>query len=129
MEFTNNKHKLPFLKAVIFIGEECGVERVEQELGITAEQYAEIVVDFERMISLENYILQWVADSNYGEISKHDAYDLGYDMKSDIEDSEFNPVQKINEEWEQEYDEWFDLFLEEEIMPILVAHGANYEEQ
>ncbi len=82
-------------------------------------------------VGIKEYILKWLEESNYldefGTLNGKSAYDVGYDMKSDFEDCEYNPVQKINEEWEQEYDEVFDEMLEENIIPILVELGAVAE--
>lgn len=64
-----------------------------------------------------------------GTLSKHVASDIGYDIKSDIEASRFNPLSAYgNYDYEVAFDEWYDLFVWDEIIPILVELGAIDEE-
>lgn len=75
---------------------------------------------------LREFVHTWVKEYNYlnarGTLSDRDAYDVGYDLKPDIEESMFNRAEK------DDFDDWYDLFLEDEIIPILVELGAIYEE-
>ena len=55
------------------------------------------------------------------------ASDLGYDLKSDFCDSEFNPTSKREECWEEAQDDWYDDFVFAEVVPIVVYLGATIE--
>lgn len=55
------------------------------------------------------------------------ASDLGYDLKSDFCDSEFNPISKNEECWEEAQDDWYDDFVFAEVVPIVVYLGATTE--
>lgn len=55
------------------------------------------------------------------------ASDLGYDLKSDFCDSEFNPISKNEECWEEAQDDWYDDFVFAEVVPIVAYLGATTE--
>ena len=73
--------------------------------------------------SLEEYILQWAKrhhrlDRN-GTLEGKNCYDVGYDMKPDIEVSIFNEAPRDC------FDYWFEFFLDDCIVPILLNLGAK----
>lgn len=80
---------------------------------------------------LEEFICDWAKKYNYfhsdGTFGGDVASDLACDLKSDIEASEFNPINKSMDNWEDVYDEWYDDFAEVEIIPLLLIHGAVIE--
>lgn len=55
------------------------------------------------------------------------ASDLGYDLKSDFCDSEFNPISKSEECWEEAQDDWYDDFVFAEVVPVVAYLGATIE--
>ena len=62
-------------------------------------------------------------------------YDIAYNLKPIIQDNEFNPFsadERASEDYDQALDDWFDGFIESDILPILrrVAYErkeGNYE--
>lgn len=65
-----------------------------------------------------------------GTLTKHVASDVGYDIKQDIEKSRFNPMSAYGDyDYNMAFDEWYDLFLWDEIVPILIELGAISEEE
>lgn len=75
---------------------------------------------------LEEFIFNWAKQYKYldeqGTLNGKDSYDVGYDIKADIENSHFYQAPK------DMYDIWYDLFLEEDILPILITLGAAKSE-
>ncbi|MGN0819868.1 MAG: hypothetical protein ACI4M6_05675 [Christensenellaceae bacterium] len=55
------------------------------------------------------------------------ASDLAYDLKSDFCDSDFNPISKTEECWEQAQDDWYDDFVFAEVVPVVAYLGATIE--
>ncbi len=78
-------------------------------------------------VGLENFINEWAKQNHYfneqGNLSEHVVYDVGYDLKPDIEQSEFNQSSQ------GDFDGWYDLFLEDVIIPILTKLGAVNEDE
>ena len=75
--------------------------------------------------ALEEFILKWARKHRYldrnNTLKGRQLYDVGYDLKSDIERSQFNDAPRDC------FDYWYDLFLDDCIVPILLAHGAETE--
>lgn len=75
---------------------------------------------------LREFVRNWVKTYNYlnadGTLSDYVASDVGYDLKPDIEESRFNQAAK------DDFDDWYDIFLDDEIIPILVELGAISED-
>lgn len=74
---------------------------------------------------LKDFIYHWAIQHNYFDgnftLKNHALYDVGYDLKSTVEDSRFNDSPG------EHFDIWYDLFLEDEIIPILISYGALEE--
>lgn len=87
---------------------------------------------FTDYIKLEKFICDWSKKYNYfypdGTFGCDVASDIAYDLKSDIEESEFNPFDKNNAEYCEMFDEWYDDFAYTEILPLLLIYGAKIEE-
>lgn len=84
----------------------------------------------ETYINLEKFIREWAKKNGYFENGEFRMVtsDLICDLKCDIEESTFNPINKTNNGWEDEYDEWYDDFAYSEILPLLLINGAENEE-
>lgn len=75
---------------------------------------------------LRAFVHSWAQEHGYfnneGTLSDCTLYDVGYDLKPDIEASKFNEATK------DAFDEWYDIFLEDELVPILLELGAVSED-
>ena len=54
--------------------------------------------------------------------------DLSSLLKPCVEESGFNPFDMFDEDYHSSFDEWFDLFFYEEIVPFLLIHGVPTED-
>ncbi len=82
---------------------------------------------------LKEYIKNWCTENNYfnanGDLSDHVAYDVANDMKADIEESSFNTLKELEEDYHQAFDHWYDLFVEDDMLPYLYEFGAISEDE
>ncbi len=100
---------------------------VEEAIGITVEEYDEIVAESFNDITgknaeLKEFIVSWCKEHDYfdanGTLSAHVDTDVAYDMKSDFEKSKLNQCKKDSVDYEVVFDDYYDEIVEE-MQPIL----------
>lgn len=82
---------------------------------------------------IKQFVEEWATKYGYlddnGTLSEHVDYDVGYDMKSDIlnEMNKSSIAKAARNDWCP--DAWYDLFLEDTLLPILRNMGAINEDE
>lgn len=81
--------------------------------------------DINNKEKLKEQVIEWLRTYNYfndeGTLADQVDYDVAYDMKSSFEENTNIPL--------DEFDDWYDLFIEDTLLPILRELGAINEDE
>lgn len=81
--------------------------------------------DINNKEKLKEQVIEWLRTNNYfndeGTLADQVDYDVAYDMKSSFEENTNIPL--------DEFDDWYDLFIEDTLLPILRELGAINEDE
>ena len=81
--------------------------------------------DINNKEKLKEQVIEWLRTYNYfndeGTLVDQVDYDVAYDMKSSFEENTNIPL--------DEFDDWYDLFIEDTLLPILRELGAINEDE
>lgn len=81
--------------------------------------------DINNKEKLKEQVIEWLRTYNYfndeGTLVDQVDYDVAYDMKSSFEENTNIPL--------DEFDDWYDLFVEDTLLPILRELGAINEDE
>lgn len=81
--------------------------------------------DINNKEKLKEQVIEWLRTYNYfndeGTLADQVDYDVAYDMKSSFEENTNIPL--------DEFDDWYDLFVEDTLLPILREFGAINEDE
>ena len=81
--------------------------------------------DINNKEKLKEQVIEWLRTYNYfndeGTLADQVDYDVAYDMKSSFEENTNIPL--------NEFDDWYDLFIEDTLLPILRELGAINEDE
>lgn len=81
--------------------------------------------DINNKEKLKEQVIEWLRTYNYfndeGTLADQVDYDVAYDMKSSFEENTDIPL--------DEFDDWYDLFIEDTLLPILRELGAINEDE
>ena len=106
---------------------------IEEDMGMTQDEASEVLEcrdwydyrDIDKFIKFQLTEFEYL--NNNKDLSNDIASDIAYDLKSSFFESKFNPFVKGTEEDQEVFDDWFDDFAFEEIVPLLCLHGAKCE--
>ena len=83
------------------------------------------MLDINNKEKLKEQVIEWLRAYNYfndeGTLADQVDYDVAYDMKSSFEENTNIPL--------DEFDDWYDLFIEDTLLPILRELGAINEDE
>lgn len=81
--------------------------------------------DINNKEKLKEQVIEWLRTYNYfngeGTLADQVDYNVAYDMKSSFEENTNIPL--------DEFDDWYDLFIEDTLLPILRELGAINEDE